>query len=352
MEVIEYSEPESWEDKGMDWNVPDPRKADYAMAIRAAIMERCAAAHIWLPTDVARISPWKPVSIRQMQAVVKAISQIAGSFFNRGFREYKDDWSDFPKMWTYRDLVQEEGCRLFEFAKTGDLCETGGTWLKWIKNAIDRLTVVKCPGAWGTQYTRSGSRHDPPFDQSIGDAFEMAFDDTRGFSTSRFTSVPSQVYAWSGNTHWKCPQPDQEESESNTNGYCGYAQSVSYVFRKVRSWVAGREFDFLAYALVDAPTGPVPYSQELATSVFDTGESGFRKGMNVAERHVEDPADMEFAFGNTESIPKNEVVPTSDFDEKGTATHRRSAKRGYVGKCWFFQDYGCENGFRFRSKEE
>ncbi len=351
MEIIRYEEPTSWESKGMNWNVPDPRNADYIMAIRNAIMERCAAVHASLPSDIATISPWKTVSIKQVKAVVRAISQISRNFFNKDFDDYEEDYSDFPKMWTYRDLIQEEGCRLYEFAKLGDLCENGGTWLKWIKNAIDKLTVIRCPGAWGLTYTRSGSRHDPPFDESIGDAFEMAFDDERGFNTSKFSSVPSSVYAWSGNTHWKCPQPDQEESEDNCNGYCGYAQSISYTFQKVRSWVAGRELDFLGYALVTEPTTPVPYSVELATTVFDGGESKFKKGMNVKKEHVDDPTEMEFDFGNVDSIPKNEVVPTSDFDEKGSATHRRSAKRGYVGKCWFFQDYGCENGFHFRNKE-
>ena len=37
---IEYVEPKSWDDKGMDWNNPDPRRADYVMAIRGALMER------------------------------------------------------------------------------------------------------------------------------------------------------------------------------------------------------------------------------------------------------------------------------------------------------------------------
>jgi len=353
MEVIKYEEPTSWDDKGMNWNVPDPRNADYIMAIRQAIMERCAAAHISLPRDVAKISPWKTVSIRQVKAVVQAISSVAGSYFNKDFDEYKDDYSDFPKMWTYRDLILEEGCRLYEFAKTGDLCEMGGTWLKWIKNALDKLTVIRCPGAWGLSYTRSGSKHDPPFDESIGTAMSDAMDDEKGFRTSKFTSVPSSVYAWSGNTHWKCPIPDYEgDPEYNKDGYCGYAQSQSYTFTKIRSWLAEREVDFLAYALVTEPTGPVPYSQELATTIFDAGESRFKKGMNVKKEHVDDPQEMEFDFGNVDSIPKNEVVPTSDFDDKGSATHRRSAKRGYVGKCWFFQDYGCENGFNFRSKEE
>ena len=57
MEVIEYEEPESWDDKGMNWNDPDPRNADYVMAIRRALMERYAVIHSSMPSGVLRISP-------------------------------------------------------------------------------------------------------------------------------------------------------------------------------------------------------------------------------------------------------------------------------------------------------
>ena len=63
MEVIEYEVPTSWNSNGMDWNAPDPRRADYVMAIREALMERAAAAHLSLGSDVLAISPWKAVSI-------------------------------------------------------------------------------------------------------------------------------------------------------------------------------------------------------------------------------------------------------------------------------------------------
>lgn len=351
MEIIEYEEPDSWEAKGMDWNVPDPRNADYVMAIRNALMERCAAAHIYLPSAVARISPWKPVTIQHLGEVVKGISTIATSFFNKNYSQYKEDWSDFPRMWNYRDLVLEEGCRLYEFAKPGELCENGGAWLRWMKNAIDKLTVVKCPYAWGRRYSRSGSRHDPPFSESIGDAMDMAFDPEQGFSDDAFSGIHSDIYSWSGNTHWKCPNPNLGDDENNVDGYCGYAQSVSYKITSVRSYLAEREFDFLTYALVKKPETPGPYSVELSTSIFDSGESRFVEGMNMKSTHVKNPSEMEFDYGNVDSIPKNEVVPVSDFDEEGNATHRRSAKRGYEGKMWWFHDYGCEKGFKFRSKE-
>ena len=103
-------------------------------------------------------------------------------------------------------------------------------------------------------------------------------------------------------------------------------------------------------AVIDSPTGPTGWSNELATSVFDAGESGFERGLNFVRKHVEDPADFDFTFGNIDAIPRNEVVPQSDFDSEGVATWRRSAKRGYEGRLYTFLDYECENGFRFRAK--
>ena len=350
MAVIEYEFPESWDDKGMDWNVPDPRCADYVMAIREALMERAAAAHVSLPSEVVAISPWKTVSIKAVSATVQAISSLARYYVNDGYREYKEDWSDFPKMWTYRDLVQEEGCGLYAWAHFGQLLENGGEWLRAIRNAIDRLHVIRVNQVWGDSYRRHGSIHDPPFDESIGTAMDRAFGEGQP-SVTKFSSMPASFCAWSGNTHWRCPRPveDGEDYEDNVDGYCGYAEAEAYRIRKVRSWLAGREVDLLLYTRVSAPTGPVAYSVELATSVLDTEGLELAEGWNDERIHLDDPSDVDIPLGDPDTIPRNAVVPTSDFDEQGNALYRRSAKRGYEAKVWALLDYGCENGFRFRA---
>lgn len=350
MEMIEYETPGSWEAKGMNWNTPDPRCADYAMAIRQALMERCAALHASVDRRVLKITPWKTISRDTVAGVVKTIAEMAASFVNIGWEEFKEDWSDFPKMWTYGDLIRQPNCQVYEFAKYGLLCENGGEWLKRIRNAIDRLTVIRAGKVYGTVCSRSGSKHDPPFDESIGTAMGQAMENGNG---SRYNSgFPSNVFAWSGNTHWKCPRPD-DDGEDNVDGYCGYAQSQGYVIKAAQSWLKDAEFDIFAAVVVEAPTGPVPYSQQLDTSVFDGGESGYEKGLNWTEPvHVDDPFDFGMQLGDTESIPKNEVVPTSEFDSDGNAIRRHSAKRGWVGRAYGFLDYGVEGGFKFRSKEE
>ena len=264
---------------------------------------------------------------------------------------YKEDFSDFPRVMRLTDIVTQEDCECFMNASRGAVLEHGGEWLRKIKNAICCLHVVQCYDAWGTTLTRTGSEHDPPFDESIGKAFEQAFGENQpAESNGKIGSRPS-IYAWSGNNHWKCPRPDYEgDPEDNKDGYCGYAYSVAYRFRRIRRWLAGREVDIVAAAVLGPPTGPTGWSNELATSVFDTGESGFTRGLNLKRAHVEDPLDVDFTFGDIDSIPRNEVVPQSDFDSEGTATWRRSAKRGYEGRMYTFLDYECENGFRFRAK--
>ena len=115
MAVIEYEMPDSWNAKGMDWNSPDPRKADYVMAIRQALMERCAALHTSVDSRVLKISPYKTVSRTAVAGILDTISRLARNFVNLDWEEFEEDYSDFPKMWTYGDLVQERNCRLYEW---------------------------------------------------------------------------------------------------------------------------------------------------------------------------------------------------------------------------------------------
>ena len=354
MEVISYEEPRSWDDFGMDWNDPDPRCAHYVMALRNAFMERMAApqeGYYASHHDILRISPWKAVNSDLLRRIIWELEYLCRFYYNLDPEAYKEDFSDFPRVMRLTDIVTQEDCECFMNASRGAVLEHGGEWLLKIRNAICCLHVVQCYDAWGTTLTRTGSEHDPPFDESIGKAFEQAFGENQpSESNGKIGSRPS-IYAWSGNNHWKCPRPDYEgDPEDNKDGYCGYAYSVAYRFRRIRRWLAGREVDIVAAAVLGPPTGPTGWSNELATSVFDTGESGFTRGLNLKRAHVEDPLDVDFTFGDIDSIPRNEVVPQSDFDSEGVATWRRSAKRGYEGRMYTFLDYECENGFRFSAK--
>lgn len=356
MEVIEYEEPRSWDDFGMDWNDPDPRSAHYVMALRNALFERAAATednYFAFGSGILKISPWKAVSSDLLRGIVNDLAYLCRHYYVLDPDGYDEDVSDFPRRMRISDVLTEDDCDAFMNASRGAVLEHGGEWLRKIRNAICRLHVVECRYAWGTKLSRNGAEHDPPFDESIGKAFELAFGEGQPTEAEFSKTVPRTIYAWSGNNHWKCPRPDFEgDPEDNRDGYCGYVSSVAYRFRRIRRSLAGSECDLVLAAVLGPPTDPTGWSNELASSVFDTGESGFKRGLNIVRTHVEDPLDIDFTFGNIDAIPRNEVVPTSDFDSEGNATWRRSVKRGYEGRMYAFLDYECENGFRFRAGKE
>ena len=344
MEVIDYEIPDSWDAKGMNWDNPVGDRADYAMAIREALMERAAVIHRGVSDDVMAISPHKPVSRKSLAACVRMIRTISPYFVNTGFGDYKEDLSDFPRMWSYSDLTMEEDCNLYDWASRRSPCKDGGGWLRAIRTAIDKLTVIKCPGLAGTAVTRSGSVHDPPFEESISTALSNAKENEQTKAGPQ--TFPFDVYAWSGNTHWCWPTKDDEDSK---DGYCGYAESKAVSVKSLKSWLAGAEFDLILAASCSSPTGPVSYSQVLDISVFDGGKTGFKEGLGFLDPvHVKDPRKVEAVIGDVEEIPKNSNVPQSEYDEDGAAIRRHSNKIGYNATVWGFLDYGVKNGFRFQ----
>ena len=183
MEVISYEEPRSWDDLGMDWNDPDPRDARYILALRNAFFERMAApqegyyTYSW--NILHGLSPRKAVSAEALRRVIVELEYLCRFYYNLDPEVYKEDFSDFPRIMRLNDIVTQEDCEFFMNASYGAILDHGGEWLRKIKNAICCLHVVQCYRAWGTTLTRSGSEHDPPFDESIGKAFEYAFGDTQ-----------------------------------------------------------------------------------------------------------------------------------------------------------------------------
>ena len=356
MEVTEYEMPDSWNAKGMNWGNPDPGRADYVMAIRQALLERAAVLHRSVSSELFRISPFRTVSRRALEACVREIRSMAESFVNTDWDEYEDDLSDYPKMWTYRDLVQSDGCNVYEFAKPYDFVRNGGQWLKAIRKAIDKLTVIRCRNAYGTVVTRSGTKHDPPFGESIGTAMELAMAATpRAYSGSLDVSV----YGWSGNTHWKWPRPKKDDDggglddddEEDKNGYCGYAQSRSYTITSVSNWLVGRDCELLLATCAKRSYDPVPYSSILDVSTYDSGKAGIKEGTTFHDPiHVTSGKKLEIKIGDPDSIPKNSSVPTSEWDEDGNVIARHSCRIGYEATVRGLLDYGCRNGFRFQEE--
>ena len=345
MEVAEYAYPESWDDGGMDWSNPDPGRADYAMALRQAVLERAAAAHVPVGRGVLDVSPWRTVSAKALAEIASAICALAPNFVDMEFDGYAEDLSDYPRMWTYADLVRADGCEVFSRAWSGLPCRGGGAWLRAMRNALDRLTVIPCNTLRGQEVSRSGSEHDPPFGESIGNAMDQAMKAEPRRWSGR---LPLDVKGWSGNTHWCCPRKDDPDSK---NGYCGYAESRAYRVSSIDNWLRGRAFNLLLAARAEPPSGPVQFSTVLDAAVFDSSGTGLEEGVSFLDPvRVEDAGDLKLALGDPDSIPRNSNAPTSEFDEDGNAVTRHSTKIGYSARIWGLMDYGVEGGFRFRGK--
>ena len=125
MEVIEYTLPTSWYDKGMNWEKPDPANIDYAVALREAIIERAILVKRKINDALLAIMPCRPLSVASMSALREEINMLAPHFVNQEFTDYKEDLSDFPKMWTYSDLIEAEDCRVCEHPGVGSTSISG-----------------------------------------------------------------------------------------------------------------------------------------------------------------------------------------------------------------------------------
>ena len=221
--MIQYIPPVSWDDKGMDWESPEPGNVDYYRAIREALVERAILVARSPDSALFDITQFRPWSVAAMNAIRDAVYRLAPNFVNMEFTDYKEDLSDFPKMWSYRELIDAEGCRICEHPGTGS-CNAAGwaEWLKAVKNVINKLSAVNFCGVSGTYLSRSGSEHDPPFSESISTALREALEGEP--DTGTFSSFPQEFYSWSGNTDYK-------KNSDGEKGYCGYAQSRSIVIK-------------------------------------------------------------------------------------------------------------------------
>lgn len=350
MEMIQYTPPVSWDDKGMDWESPDPGNVDYYRAIREALVERAILVARSPDSALFDITQFRPWSVAAMNAIRDAVYRLAPNFVNMEFTDYKEDLSDFPKMWSYRELIDAEGCRICEHPGTGS-CNAAGwaEWLKAVKNVINKLSAVNFSGVSGTYLSRSGSEHDPPFSESISTALREALEGEPYSGT--FSSFPQEFYSWSGNT-------DYYRDSDGERGYCGYAQSRSIVIKTARRPHPTAECDLIFRYKVSAPSGPVSYSSVLQKSVLDLGRSGLEAGVHTIRTHWSANMEMDISIGgNVDDIPRNSSVPVSDYrtnyDSDGNVsgysrTLGRSCKTGYEGIAYCILDFAVENGLKFQ----
>ena len=154
MEMIQYTSPVSWDDKGMDWESPDPGNLDYYRAIWEAVIERASLVRQSPNEALHSMMKYRPWSVAAMNAIRESIYTLAPYFVNMEFDDYKEDLSDFPKMWSFRELVNAEGCRICEHPGVGSRISEWGKWLKAIRNTLNKLTVINFTDVSGEDFSR------------------------------------------------------------------------------------------------------------------------------------------------------------------------------------------------------
>ena len=97
MEMIQYTPPVSWDDKGMDWESPDPGNMNCFAAIREALAERAILAERPLDSALFNIMRFRPWSMTSVNAIRNAVYMLAPYFVNMEFEDYREDLSDFPR---------------------------------------------------------------------------------------------------------------------------------------------------------------------------------------------------------------------------------------------------------------
>lgn len=331
MEVIDYQKPQSWSDKGMTWDASmNPVCIDYAVAIREAIYERCAVSGV--SCNDLQSEKYAPIEYDFFTNVISILKTLAPHFYNLDFQEYKEDFSDFPKQWSWRDLNIIEDCRICEIPSVGCAATDMISWMINAKNYINKLTVSLCK-IKGKAISASGSIHDPPFSESINTAISRAVESA---SESSFQGVLTTIYAWSGNTHYT-HDPD---------GYCGYANLRSIRVEKLLTHTEiNGSFIVAGYSYMDET--PVDFSRILQSYVYDSAGTEFRQNqIMIRDYGVLDSIDIMIGC-DVHSIPKNTSVPSSNWSDDPVV--RRSKKRGYWANLFFLKNYGVSGGFKFRA---
>lgn len=350
MAVIEYAYPQSWDDKGMDWKNPDPSNFDYIMALRLALMERMSLGTDAYYSEPIKFTPYRPVLQSSLLYIIDQIRDCCTYFVNMEFNDYQADFSDFPKMWTYADLVNSEGCHIGNRASLGMPCRDNGEWLIAIKNALDKLTVVQPKRYFYREYYSYGNSGTKPFSQAMDDAIA----DARSYAQENYKDGRRELecFNWSGASHNHCPRPDWHgKPEENINGYYGAASYRTHKVSAVDTRLFNRKFDIFAGVVVHAPTGFVYGASVLDNSTFDAAGTGFSEGLNWTNRvHVSDQYNFELEIGSHSDIPRDAVVPVSEFDKYYNPVRQHCTKCGWAGEAHIFLDYAVDGGFKFYSK--
>lgn len=332
MEMINYTPPTSWDDKGMDWGKPDPANFDYVMAIREAIVEKALLTGYTIPATLFRLSPCAPLNTDVLTAIRDAIYALAANFVDITFKNYKSDGSDFPKMHDYGTLILPEDCRICTMPPKGSMIDAFGDFLIAAKNVLDNLTVIINTKGNGTTLSRDGNYHDPPsVSETINESISRAM--TNDPVKGTFSLFPQTIHNKTGTTHY-----------NQGPGYCGYASSRALKIVMDSPPIPNAKCKIIIATFAGKVTSNVGYSSETQYNDYDKGPLEVPDGMDIRD-FGEWKEKITLDFGDVDFFPKYPKTPSSQWSPTQI---RRGSWLGCEVRIHCLLDFGIPGGFKFQ----
>ena len=359
--ALNYIPPTSWNDKGMNWDDPDPFNIDYIAAIQRAISERkyLHGGYSSLPSIAKKMSNKKEPVLNYIDYIsfVYASPQIIfdASFLNTIVMEILNLSESFydieassalNRLTTVRESINMSGEQLnLDYPVSGDLVLSQKNFLKNAKKWIDKLTVKSIHVYHLFKEKLCGWKWAEGFEESLQDAIDRLNDTPEKVYYPSDIYYPSDViFAYSG---------------SLGLGYDDYYASCA-AYRYVELYnihLAGSLIDKVRFLLGQYSKKVYPAGYEDCTdAVFDPcGEDFVDSKLVFLDQGIYDKgANLNLTFGS-DNIPRtarprdpegliddpNIMVPEYEIYYRST--------RGYETAFYFLGDFGIEGGFKFRA---
>lgn len=317
MDVIKIDLPTTWE--GED----NPSDYMCLLSLREAIKERAACVGMfWYCPPIL---PYLPYNRQVMASMRNILYDLIPYFVNHEYKDYEDDFSDYPKMWSVSDLVTAEH-NIALMPSPGSLSEAWVDWLKAMKYVICKLTHIRYNKYRGEIVEGQGDVHDPPFEEANSESIKKALE---GKEITKFKdTLPWRFVSWSGNTHYY-----HDKQKDPKDGYCGHAEFSAIHITQIVPPRKDMKFNILFKVFVITPRFPCKYSDELEKSVF-VGVGGIKEGINDLSYSYSGDGKLNIWFGSDTIIPQNTNKPHSNFrdEDNDSPTIRRSTKIGFEAK--------------------
>ena len=333
-----YTSPVNWTDKGMDWNNPDPFRADYAVAISLAITERYRALQKTVPKDLFKCGYKVPVSYAWIKTVQSAIYGLANMFVNAD-KELQES-ETFP-YYTVRDFT-DAGLAELPIHYSPDRIALA-KFFKAAKKCIDMLHTKPVEVKYEL-HDGTGSIHDPPFSQAVSESISEAMEESEDIHIVSGTSI--NVGAYSASTHYT--KTEKDDNGNKIDGYCGYAD-ITYlkVLGIENYYVEGNTFVLIRAYRREETAGRFN-GDEMQSNQFNSGNSDLTQNTSVKL-----PLTQNMTIGST-TIPRtskpSSILPDEDEKWDDEKHKRRTTITGYEAKGIFCVDCAVDGGFKFYEK--